>query len=178
MQADKKLIQRFKDGEAEAFDSIYRIYNKKLFHFTLGLVKNEGIAKDLVQEVFVNLWQKSSQVNTDLNFDNYIFTCTYNSIRKYFRNKTIERKVMDNLSLRTLKITESVDKTFIFNELLEIAEEIIEKLPPRRRTVYKLSRQEGLKIKEIAEKMNISSRTAENHLAKALKSLKEELSSI
>ena len=72
----------------------------------------------------------------------------------------------------------SSDGTLIYNELFEIASNTIEKLPHKRKHVYKLSKQEGMKIKEIASKLNISHRTAENHLARALKYLKEELAGI
>jgi len=178
VQPDNKIIKRFKEGDAEAFDAIYHNYSKKMFHFALGLVKDEDISKDLVQEVFVNLWEKRGQVDLNLNFDNYIFTIAYNSVRKYFRKKSIETKVIDHLVKNSPEIIESVDGTVIYNELLELASKTIENLPPKRKIVYKLSRQEGMKIKEIASKLNISTRTAENHLAKALKYLKEELSGI
>ncbi|MEN8230222.1 MAG: RNA polymerase sigma-70 factor [Bacteroidota bacterium] len=178
MPEDKKIIKRFKEGDAEAFDTIYRNYSKKMFHFALGLVKNQEIAKDLVQEVFVSLWEKRGQVNLNLNFDNYVFTIAYNSIRKFFRKKAIETKAIDHLLKDSPGIIESVDGTIIYNELLELANKTIENLPPKRKIVYKLSRQEGMKIKEIAGRMNISTRTAENHLAKALKYLKEELTGI
>ena len=131
-----------------------------------------------MQEVFVSLWEKRGQVDPSLNFDNYIFTISYNSIRKFFRKKLIETKVVDHLVKNSPEIIDSVEGTVIYNELLDIANKTIETLPPKRKTVYKLSRQEGMKIKEIAEKLNISTRTAENHLAKALKYLKEELSGI
>jgi len=178
MPEDRKILKRFKEGDAEAFDAIYHNYSKKMFHFALGLVKDKDISKDLVQEVFVNLWEKRGQVDLNLNFDNYIFTIAYNSIRKYFRKKSIETKVIDHLVKNSPEIIESVDGTVIYNELLELASKTIENLPPKRKIVYKLSRQEGMKIKEIADKLNISTRTAENHLAKALKYLKEELSGI
>lgn len=178
MPEDKKIIKRFKEGDAQAFDTIYYNYSKKMYHFALGLVKDEDISKDLVQEVFVSLWEKRGQVDLNLNFDNYIFTIAYNSIRKYFRKKSIETKVIDQLLKNSPEIIESVDGTVIYNELLELANRSIENLPPKRKIVYKLSRQEGLKIKEIASKLSISPRTAENHLAKALKYLKEELSGI
>lgn len=178
MSIDKEIIKGFKEGDAEAFDAIYHHYSKKMFHFALGLVKDEHIAKEVVQEVFVMLWEKRAQVDLKLNFDNYIFTIVYNSIRKYFRKKSLETKVIDHLLKNSPEIIESVDETLIYNELLEIANNAIENLPPKRKIVYKLSRQEGRKIKEIASKLNISPRTAENHLAKALKYLKEELSGI
>jgi len=178
MPKDRKILKRFKEGDAEAFDVIYHNYSKKMFHFALGLVKDEDISKDLVQEVFVNLWEKRGQVDLNLNFDNYIFTIAYNSIRKYFRKKSIETKVIDHLVKNSPEIIESVDGTVIYNELLGLASKTIENLPPKRKIVYKLSRQDGMKIKEIASKLNISTRTAENHLVKALKHLKEELSGI
>jgi len=176
MQEDKEILKRFKEGDAEAFDALYHRYSKKLFHFALGLIKDQEISKDLVQEVFVNLWEKRSQVDLSMNFDNYIFTITYNSIRKYFRKKSIETKYIDQLLQNSPGTLESADGTVIYLELLELANKTIEKLSPKRKIVYKLSRQEGLKIKEIASKLNISARTAENHLAQAVKFLKEELS--
>jgi len=176
MHEDKEILRRFKEGDAEAFDAIYQSYSKKLFLFAQGLTKDQEISKDLVQEVFVNLWEKRSQVDLSLNFDNYIFTIVYNSIRKYFRKKSIETKYIDQLLQNSPETLESADGTVIYLELLELANNTIEKLSPKRKIVYKLSRQEGLKIKEIASKLNISTRTAENHLAQAVKFLREELS--
>jgi len=172
------LVERFKAGDAEAFDTIYHNYSKKVFHFVLGLVKDKNVSQELVQEVFVSLWEKRDQVNLGLNFDNYIFTITHNSIRKHFRKKSIEKKVLNLLLNDSPEIIDNIEGTMIYTELLELANKTIESLPPRRKTVYKLSKQEGLKIKEIASKLNISPRTAENHLARALKYLKEELSEI
>jgi RNA polymerase sigma-19 factor, ECF subfamily len=172
------IVERFKAGDAEAFDKIYQDYSKKVLHFVLGLVKDKNVAQELVQEVFVNLWEKRGQVNPGLNFDNYIFTITHNSIRKHFRKKAIEKKALHFLLNESPEIINDVEGTMIYNELLELASKTIENLPPQRKKVYKLSKQEGLKIKEIASKLNISPRTAENHLARALKYLKEELSEI
>jgi len=176
MSTDKETILRFKEGQPKAFDAIYRTHSKKMYYFTLGLVKDQEISKDLVQEVFINLWEKRDQVNADLNFDNYLFTIAYNAIRKYFRNQSLENKVKDYLQRESPQIINGTDGTLIFKELFDLASKTVELLPPRRKAVYKLSKQEGKKIREIAVTLNISPRTAENHLAKALKFLKEELS--
>ncbi|MCE5344805.1 MAG: RNA polymerase sigma-70 factor [Bacteroidales bacterium] len=175
MPEDKTIIYRFKDGDAAAFDTIYHQYSKRIYNFAYGLIKDQDTAAEIVQEIFVNLWEKHEQVNIELNFKNYIFTITYNSIRKYYRNKSIETRVKDYLLNNTPEIIENTDGGIIFNELLDLANKTIEKLPPKRKMVYKLSRQEGIKIKEIARRLDISTRTAENHLAKALKYLEEEL---
>lgn len=178
MLGDKNTIKKFKKGDAEAFDAIYRKYSEKMLHFALGLVKNKEISKDLVQEVFVTLWEKRSQVDPNLNFDNYIYTIAYNAIRKHFRKKAIETKALEYLHKNSPEIMENVEGVVIYDELLELANNSIAKLPTKGRTVYKLSRQEGLKIKEIANVLNISTRTVESHLAKSLKYLKKELSGI
>ena len=178
MPISKDIIKRFKEGDTEAFDIIYAQFSKKIFHFVLGLIKDVDISKDLLQEVFIKLWEKSGHINLELNFDNYIFTITYNSIRKYFRKKLIETKAFEHLLNNSPEIIENGDDNMIFSELLQLANKAIEKLPPQRKKVYTMSKQEGMKIKEIAGKLNISPRTAENHLAKALVFLKKELSDI
>jgi len=178
MLYDKAIIKRFTEGDAIAFDEIFAFYSKKLYHFALGLVKDRAVAEDIIQQVFVELWEKRGLVNINLSFENYIFTITYNSIRKYFRNKSIEIRVKDYLIHNSTEIIENTDSSVIYDELFELAKNTIEKLPPKRKIVYKLSRQEGMKINEIACKLNITKKTAENHLSMALKFLKKEIGNI
>ena len=178
MSETKTIVNKFKAGDAAAFDAIYNMHSKKLYNFAYGLLKDHDSAGEMVQEVFVTLWEKRNQVDVSLNFENYIFTITYNSIRKFFRKKSMENKVKDFLLKNSPEVIENADASIIYNELFELANKTIEKLPPKRKTVYKLSRHEGMTIKEIACKLNISTRTAENQLAKALKYLKEELQTL
>lgn len=175
---DKSTIRKFKEGDAAAFDTIYHHYSKKLYNFAYGLLKDKDTANEILQEVFVQLWEKRDQVDVALSFENYIFTIVYNAVRKYSRRKSIENKVRYFLSNHSSDITENTDSDIIYNEMLELAYRTIDKLPHKRKIVYKLSRQEGMKIKQIASMLNISPRTVENHLSKALKFLKEELADI
>jgi RNA polymerase sigma-70 factor (ECF subfamily) len=175
---DKLTIKKFKEGDAAAFDALYHQYSKKIYNFSYGLLKDRDTANEILQEVFVHLWQKRDQIDIALSFENYIFTIAYNSVRKYYRRKSIENKVRCYLSDHSSDISENTDRDIIYNELLELAYREIEKLPHKQKVVYKLSRQEGMKIKQIASLLNISPRTVENHLSKALKFLKEELSEI
>ena len=175
MSEEKVILKQFQVGDVAAFDKIYHQYSKKLYNFAFALIRDYDTGAEIVQDVFVTLWEKHEQVNTELNFNNYIFTITYNSIRKHFRNKSIETKVKDYLLTSTSENIENTDGAIIYNELLDLANKTIEKLPPKRKMVYKLSRQEGMRVKEIATHLNISPRTAENHLAKALKFLEREL---
>lgn len=175
MSEEKVILKQFKVGDVAAFDRIYHQYSKKIYNFAFARIKDYDTGAEIVQEVFVTLWEKHEQVNTELNFNNYIFTITHNSIRKHFRNKSIETRAKDYLLNNSSEIIENTDGGVIYNELLELANKTIEKLPPKRKMVYKLSRQEGMRVKDIASKLNISIRTAENHLAQALRFLRKEL---
>ncbi|MEZ5071556.1 MAG: RNA polymerase sigma-70 factor [Bacteroidales bacterium] len=174
MQTDTERILAFKAGDVEAFDQIFHRYHDKILQFSLGLLRDHDSAQEMVQEVFVNLWEKRSQVKADLNFDNYIFTIAYNAIRKHFRKKAIASRAADHLLQASPDLIDTPESELILRELMEIAESAIEKLPPQRKLVYRMSREEGLKIKEIAAKLQISPRTAETHLSRALRFLKEE----
>jgi len=178
MPKEESILKRFKDGDAAAFDTLYHMYSKKLYYFAFGLLKDKDSAGEMVQEVFVNLWDRREQVDPKLSFENYIFTITYNSVRKFFRKRALESKMKEFLVANSPEIIDNTDSIIIYNELLEVAKKTIEKMPPRRKEVYVMSKQEGIKVKEIASRLNISTRTAENHLAKALKFLKQELSDI
>ena len=159
-----------------AFDAIYHNYSRKLYSFTYSLLKDHEQSEELVQDVFVTLWEKREQINTELRFENYLFTICYNSVRKFFRKKKIEKKVRDYLLKNSPENISETANTIIYNELMDLVNRTIEKMPAKRKTAFKLSRQEGKTIKEIAERMNISSRTVETHLTKALKFIKQELS--
>lgn len=178
MMEEKEIIKEFKKGDPAAFDAIYHKYSRKLYNLALGLLKDPYSAGEIVQEVFVRLWEKRSQVNVALNFENYIVTITYNSIRNHYKRKSIEAKVKDYLQNNCPGSINNTDSSVLYNELFELACKTIDKLSPQRKTVYNLSRKEGMKIKQIARTLNISPRTAENHLSKALKYLKDELAKI
>ena len=175
MQDEKTILKRLKDGDIAAIDDIYKRYSRKLYSFTYSMLKDHDQSADLVQDVFVKLWEKREQINPELRFENYLLTICYNSIRKFFRRKNIENKVKDYLLNNLPESIPDTSNELIYNELIELVERTVEKLPTKRKTVFKLSRHENMQIKAIAENMNISPRTAESHLSKALGFIKQEL---
>ena len=175
MPAENKIIKRFIKGDQCAFEQIYYAYSKKLYHFGLGLLKDPDEASEMVQDVFVTLWEKRERINPDLNFENYLLKMAYNSILKIFRKRSNKRKVIDNLMEESSGITENTQNSVIYDDLYDKAQTCIERMPPKRKMVYKLNRQEGMSAREIAEELGISKRTVEGHLAEALSFLKTEL---
>ncbi|MCF8335869.1 MAG: RNA polymerase sigma-70 factor [Bacteroidales bacterium] len=175
MAKNKSIVRRFAAGDITAFDQLYYAYSNKLYDFGLGLLKDPEKAGEMVQDVFVNLWEKRERINAELNFENYLLTIAYNYVRKYFRNKSIEQKVKNDLFKKSTNLIENTENAVIYNDLFGIAKDLIEKMPPKRKMVYKLSREEGKSINEISEILGISIHTVESHLSQALKYLKKEM---
>ena len=176
VETNKKIIKRLIKGDQCAFEEIYYCYSNKLYYFGLGLLKDPDEATEMVQEVFVTLWEKRERIDAELNFENYLLTMAYNSIRKFFRKRSIRQKALNNLITEGLEIADSTEDLVIYNDFSSLAEHSIEKMPPKRKLVYKLSRQEGMSAKEISAKLGISKRTVEGHVAQALHFRRKEMS--
>jgi len=175
---EKELIRQLKKGDLFAYDTIYRKYSTKLLYFTLGYVKVQEDAEEIVQEVFLILWRNHKQLDEGLSFNSYLFTITYNAIRKSFRKQGREKKYLDGYlqgfdekDIDTLSQIE-------FKDLLTEVSEIVETFPERRKEIFRLSREQHLSNQEIAEKLNISKKTVENNITEALRILREKMNVI
>ena len=173
---DNNLISRFREGDMQAFDLIYHNYNKKLFAFVFKILKIQDDAKEIVQDVFIKLWENREKVTGVSLFNSYLFTIAYNTSIDLVRKRINEKKYVDYIN--SLQKNYSMDDTINKMNYDALNKEIgvlIEKLPLKQREVYKLSRNENLSYKEIAEKLKISVNTVENHISKALQFLRKSL---
>lgn len=170
---EHKLIKSLIKGDAYSFDEIFERYNKKVFAFSLHNLKNKQDAEGVVQEVFLNLWNDRVKLKEIQNLDAWIFTISFNIIRKHFRKLARERRYLGKFEETALHHDYSTITAVEYNDLLEKAEKIIEKLPPRQKTIYVLSKREGLSNTEISRKLNITKKTVENHLTRAKDFLKK-----
>jgi RNA polymerase sigma-70 factor (ECF subfamily) len=173
---DKLIINKLKEGDVLSFDNIFKKYNKKVYYFALSYLKNKEEAEDVVQEVFMNLWKYRDQINEYYVFSKYLFKITYNETCKKFRKQASDKKhlgeVLQNFTLED----NSTNLDIEYNNLLETANLVIEKLPSRQKKIFLLNIKEQLTNEQIAQQLNISKKTVENYLAKAKTSLKKSLS--
>lgn len=168
------LVQKLMDGNITAFNQLFEIYSSKLYHFAYGYLKSKEDSEELVQEVFIKIWEKRTEIKDELDFQSYLFTIAYNQVKKYFRSKNIVSKYLE-YAKQAQTVTPSTEQDINFSELNEIIENLIERMPEKRKQVFIKSRIEGKNILEIAKEMTISKKTAENHLHSALKFLRTEL---
>lgn len=171
-----ELLTRLKNGDVLAFDRVYELYSHKLFSFVFKILKNEAEADDIVQEVFVKIWESRHKLEDYKLVNSYIFTIAYNNSIDLIRKRINNTKYLEHLkNSAVINVTPNVISQIEFNELNIHAEKLIANLPERQKQVYLLHREEGLTYPEIAEKLGISKNTVENHMVKALKYLRQNM---
>lgn len=175
---ERDLIHRLNNNDELALASIYNEYWEIMYLGAYNLVKNKQISEDIVQDVFVNMWKKRGELEIKVSLRSYLYTSTIYKTYDYFRkNKSAIRvDLLDNFSERVQ--SSNPETKLMDRELQGYLETVISKLPEKCRVVYKLSRDEQLSHKEIAVRLNISTRTVEGHISKALKVLRSSLGSI
>lgn len=170
-ESDRNLADRLSRGDLTAFDEIYELYYNRVYSFSFSYLKRKEDAEGVVQDVFETLWLKRSELTEIRNLKGWLFTITFNRVRKIFRNLAIERKNMDQFGQMSSAVDISTEHSLEFNDLFEKAESYIDRLSPRQQSVLLLQVKEGLENDEIASRLKINKRTVDNHLNSARKAL-------
>ena len=172
----QELLTRLKNGDILAFDQLYELYSHKLFSFVFKILKNEAEVDDIVQEVFVKIWESRNKLEDYKLLNSYIFTIAYNNSIDLIRKRISNNKYLGHLKYSaSINFTPTIVSQIEYNELNNQVEKLIANLPDRQKQVYLLHRDEGVTYTEIAEKLGISKNTVENHMVKALKYLRQNM---
>jgi len=172
---DSLAVKNLKQGDAKAFDNLFNKYSQRLYNFSFKYLKSAEDAEEVVQEVFLYIWEKKAGLKPDYSFNAYIFTIAYHIIKKHFIKKSRENAFKDEQIYIFLNEENNLDQIIDYRFLLEKVELIINSLPPRRREIFIKRKYQGLSIKQIAGELGISPSTVENQLAAAQKHIQKEL---
>jgi len=173
---DQATLERLKNGDMHAFDLVYRAYCRKLHSFVFKIIKVESEAEEIVQEVFLKIWDSRGQMDSTARLDAWLFTIAYNTTVSLIRKKLTEKKYMAHLkSLQTEYILQETTDEITFDGLTEQLNKLIDRLPARQKEVFRLHREQGLTYLQIAGKLNIAVNTVENHMVRAFRFLRQNL---
>jgi len=175
LYSDEKLMQEIKADNMFAFDILYKKYSKRLYLFGYSILKSQEETENLIQDVFLNLWEKRNDVERDASVKYYLFSIAYNSAITLIRKKTRESEFINYLKSLPEINEEPTNLKIEFNDLTNKLEEIIQELPQRQKQVYLLHRVKGLKYSEIGEQLKISTNSIETHMSRALKTIRAKL---
>ncbi|QQT27243.1 RNA polymerase sigma-70 factor [Sphingobacterium spiritivorum] len=170
---DSDLINALMRGEHAAFTEIYKRYWKRLFYIAAKKLHDPEEAEEIVQQIFVSMWNRREnlQINTSLNA--YLATSVKYRIIKVMDKLYHQQKYADSITSRNLD--DSTQEWLAFLDLKEILNKSISELPEKCQLVFRMSREQYMSQKDIAAALNISEKTVEAHLGKAIKTLRQKL---
>lgn len=172
---DQELMTFLQSGDRDAFTEIYNRYFRVLYVHALRRLRDEDEARDLVQELFANLWLKRDTLQPKTNLSHYLYTATRNGVFNFIARQKLASKYIDALPTFWNEGECLTDHLARERQLALIIEQEIADLPLKMRVVFELSRKKGLSHKEIAERLSISEETVKSQIKNALKILRVKL---
>ncbi len=177
-KSNSDLILLIQKDDQVAFYNLYERYCRRLYGFVFRYIKQKEDAEEIVQEVFVKIWESRNKIDAYSSFESFLFTIAYNTTISLLRKRTSEKKYLEHLqSLQHPDDLPDLIDEIHFNELNERVQLLLNELTPRQKEIYHLSREEGLSHDEIAKKLDISVNTVKKHMANTLAFLKSQIDS-
>lgn len=175
LHTGKALFQRVANDDHAAFRDLFALYADRLHAAVYNHTKSRFIAEELVQEVFVSLWKHRHQLDVVEDPTAYLYRTVFNHINNYMIKAANQRRLIDRAMERMAADNDSTRQQLDANEMSRIIAAAIDQLPPQKKTIYRLSREQGLSYQEIATQLGISPNTVKNHLVEAMKLLRNYL---
>lgn len=173
--SEKKILKRIKEGDIKQFEGLFKEYYEMLCHFAIKYVKNIEQSEEVVQDTFYNIWKNKETLNITASIKAYLYTAVRNNCLQVLRTRSLDIKYENYY--KSHYVNESISPSDELNakELSNVINKALNSLPERCREIFKMSRYEGLKYHEIAEKLSISIKTVEANMGKALKHFRSYL---
>ena len=176
------IIKQLRDGNEKVFEQIVREYWPRMFKFALIYTQNNETSQELVQDTFLVLWNNRAVLNDNTNLITYLMVVLRNKCLNLLEQTRIRQLYIEEIDDETIYqranlyvLHDEASQIVESEDLHKAIERTLSKLPEKTREVFMLSRYDGLKNQQIAETKNISQKTVEYHISKALQILKEEL---
>lgn len=171
---EKGLLHRIAAGDEKAFRIFFDLYKERFYAVVLKMAGSDAVAQEMVQDIFLKIWQNRASLSEINNPEAYFFTSLYRQVYRHFKKLALDKKLVSILS-QSPGFNNITDETLLARESERVLNEAVAKLPPQQQTVFRLSRQQGLSREQIATELNLSPNTVRNHLAEAIKFIKAHL---
>ncbi|MGD9557177.1 MAG: RNA polymerase sigma-70 factor [Mangrovibacterium sp.] len=172
---DSVVLSKLRDNDLVAFEKVYMAYSEKLFHFAFSYLKSTFEAEEIVQEVFIQVWEMRHQIDPGRSFDSLIHRMTINRVYNQMKHQVVKQKYQNYLTQFDSSLQDSPEAALHFKQLEAKINLLLTRLPEQQRTVFEMSRMKGLSHAQIANELGLSVRTVENQVYRASRFLKEHL---
>jgi len=174
---DAVIVEKLIKGDKQAFKDLFDKYGTRLYQFSIKYLRDKEETEDLLNEVFLKIWENRINLRSDKSFQSYLFTIAYNNIRQRFLKKSREEKYIQIFAEEYLIASGSEDSELDYNTFVEKMNKVIQMLPARRREIFILSYKEEKKNGEIAENLGVSEQFVKKQLGIARKFVVEKMKS-
>lgn len=168
-----ELLEKLKLQDSKAFSQLYSLYVKKIYAYSLGILKSPTLAEDVTQDTFVKLWEHATSVQTDRTIQPFLFTIARNLSLNVIKQASKQTWISDEIFAHVIYPQEDGLQYTERKQTGEFIGLAVDQLPPQRRLIYDLCRNYGYSYKEAAEKLGIKDTTVNSQMVKALKTIKE-----
>lgn len=174
---EKDLFNLIAHDDETAFERLFHLYVPRIKPVILKMVKSEAVVKDLIQDIFLNLWVDREQLLSINSPSNWIFKIVYNRTYTWLEKQAVRHRASEVQQRRHegMALSNQTEENVSFSETSRLVQQAIIQLPPQAKNIYLLSREAGLKNAEIAEKLSLSVSTVKNTLVNAGRAIKEYL---
>lgn len=171
---EESYIKALAGGDQKAFEILFLQYQPKLVFFFNGFTKDKEQARDMAQDVFLDIWNDRGKLVEVKSFKAYLFKIAKNKVCNYYDHVIVNEKFIAN-QLTLPSNTENTEEVIFAKQLRDLIDVTVSQMPPQRKQIYIMSRIDGKSNTEIAEKLNINKRTVENHLTAALAEIRKTI---
>lgn len=174
---EKQVLKRLRDGDRQAFDSIYNTYAGKIAAKLLQLLKSEEAAQDVLQDTFVKVWEVRASIDPELSFVSFLYKIASNLSSNAFRKELRENRMRIGARHSNPEVYSHVEEQLFRKEEHELLHRALDQLPPRQRQVFVMHKLEGKSYSEISEELGIGNPAINMHIQRAGKNLEAILRS-
>jgi RNA polymerase sigma-70 factor (ECF subfamily) len=172
---DRLLVSQLKEGSKDAYQLLFNRYAPRIFAFALSYLKRREDAEELLQEIFLRLWEIRATLDDSKNIKSLLFKICINLIYDFIRRKNIEQAYLAFAGNNDQSNADSTWHEVIYHDMLMLMNRLVETMPDQRRLIFRLSKEDGLSNDEIAIRLQLSKRTVENQLYRAISYLRERI---
>ena len=169
---EQDLVLELREGSRSAFLSLYNLHVKKIYAYSLNIIKSPNLAQDITQDVFIKLWETAAQLKPEHSLQAYLFTITRNLSLNVLRGAANEHWITDEIAAYAIDKSEDGMAYTERRQTAALMRAAISQLPPQRRKIYEMCHQDGYSYKQAAEKLGITDGTINSQMVKALRFIK------
>jgi RNA polymerase sigma-70 factor (ECF subfamily) len=170
---EKELLVLLKNGQESAFEKIYNLYSARIFGNVFKMVKSKSIAQEILQDVFLKVWDSRANIDQEKSFRSYLFRIAENKVYDFFRKASRDKRIRTLLLTAATEQYDHIEEYLLRKENSLLLQNAISSLSPQRQQVFRLCKLEGKTYEEVSRDLGISQSTISDHIVKGTKAVKE-----